>query len=394
MSIRGIAAAALSASVLCSVISVTAFARDAIPEEELPTYFDEGNHTLGIVGDFTKWGTEPDIVMTDPDGDGVYIGVVRDLTAGEYEFKVRSDSNWDDSWGEYIEEEDKTFNSLTNCSVTVDYKADVYITLDTNGDDCVVWPVSVYSTEGESPSKYGITGSMLTWGEGEPDSPMYEVIKGKYFGLLREVPVGTQEFRVRADSEWNESYGMYDPETDKTLNSQTNFVTEIPDSGYILVELDATGKDSGLWPVSFTAVNSSGNISDLQYTGKEIEDEPELSEEPSEESEDSQDSEKSEASPELSEESEEEIVIEISAEGVSETSESENSAAESSVPHSESSNIIVTGAASARNVTYAPVESPATGDSVVPVVLIIVSAAAACAAVMMYRNARNNDRAE
>ena len=389
MNIRKIAVTVISASMICSVISVTAIARDAIPDEELPTYFDEGNHTLGIVGDFTKWGSEPDIVMSDPDGDGIYVGVVRNLTAGEYEFKVRSDSNWDDSWGEYIEAEEKSFNSLTNCSVKVDEKADVFISLDTTGSDCLVWPVGVYSTEEKTPSQYGITGSMLSWGEGEHDTPMYELISGKYFGVLKEVPAGKQEFRIRADGEWNKSYGMYDPETDMTLNSQTNFSTEIPDSGYILVELDGTGKDPNLWPVSFTTVNGSGNISDQQYTGKELEEESEISEEPSENSEESEESDVSEVSDEPSESNEDEIVIQVSAESVAEPSESEpvsSNTTEYSAPTSVRSNTVVTRTPSTdTGVAYKPAESPATGDTTVPAVLIVISAAASGIAFVLFR---------
>ena len=165
---------------------------------------------------------------------------------------------------------------------------------------------------------------------------------------------------------------MYDPETDMTLNSQTNFSTEIPDSGYILVELDGTGKDPNLWPVSFTTVNGSGNISDQQYTGKELEEESEISEEPSENSEESEESDVSEVSDEPSESNEDEIVIQVSA--------------EYSAPTSVKSNTVVTRTPlTDTGVAYKPAESPATGDTTVPAVLIVISAAASGIAFVLFR---------
>ena len=223
-------AAACAAMLGAGVFSVAASARDMIPEDELSTYFDEGNHTIGIAGDFNEWGKTPDIIMTDADDP----------------------------------DKDITFNSQINCHFDVNVSADVFVTLDTRGSDSMVWPVNIYSTEEMEPSKYGITGNMLSWGKDEEDAPMYELSKGKYAGVLREVPAGEQEFKVRANSSWDESYGVYEPDYDRTNNSQTNCKTTIPDSGYIIVELDATGADRMLWPVSFAAIDSAGNISDIQ----------------------------------------------------------------------------------------------------------------------------------
>ena len=118
-------AAACAAMLGAGVFSVAASARDMIPEDELSTYFDEGNHTIGIAGDFNEWGKTPDIIMTDADGDGIFIGVVRSLKSGSYQFKVRADGNWDDSWSEYDPDKDITFNSQINCHFDVNVSADV-----------------------------------------------------------------------------------------------------------------------------------------------------------------------------------------------------------------------------------------------------------------------------
>ena len=65
---------------------------------------------LGVIGGFNDW--ESDIAeMTDDDGDGIYVGVIKDVPAGEYDFKVRADGAWDISWGVYEPDYDRTQNS-------------------------------------------------------------------------------------------------------------------------------------------------------------------------------------------------------------------------------------------------------------------------------------------
>jgi len=202
-----------------SAISVSA-GRDSFDgSDTIDNYFE--NHTIGIVGAMTEWGTNPDVPMTDPDGDGIYVGVYKDLEAGTHAFKVRADSDWNDSWGEYEEAYERTMNSQTDCSVTVEETTDLVVMLDTNGDDEMVWPVTYFTTEKAEESKYGICGSMTGWGE-TPDAPMYEYADGKYVGIIKDLAANTYAFKVRADSAWVESYGVYEEAYERTNNSQTD----------------------------------------------------------------------------------------------------------------------------------------------------------------------------
>ncbi len=108
------------------------------PVEE-PEYLK--GHTVGITGSFNNWGTngEPDVPMTDEDGDGIYKGkieiaeVTDDMIleattdAGPagvvsrgfsgVQFKIRLDGEWADSWGEFEEAYCRTWNSQTNFCV-------------------------------------------------------------------------------------------------------------------------------------------------------------------------------------------------------------------------------------------------------------------------------------
>ena len=93
---------------------------------------DITNHSVGVTGSFNSWNS--DISLTDSDGDGIYEGIVEiekvtddmitnwyidDKTTGEsyLQFKVRLDSDWEDTWGYYEPLNDCTYNSHSNVPV-------------------------------------------------------------------------------------------------------------------------------------------------------------------------------------------------------------------------------------------------------------------------------------
>ena len=90
------------------------------------TFVPQTEYTFGVVGDFNNWSN--DIELKDVYGMGFYFGTVENLTPGQtYEYKVRANGTWEYSWGRYEFDADKaidrTQNSQTNCSVTVDENA-------------------------------------------------------------------------------------------------------------------------------------------------------------------------------------------------------------------------------------------------------------------------------
>ena len=247
MQTKKILGIALAAALVSSMAVVSVSARDAMEDGEGATYFD--NHTIGIVGGMTGWGNDSaDIPMTDEDGDGIYVGTV-ELNAGEYEFKVRADSSWDDSWGEYEEKYDRTFNSQTNCKVNVEEDGTkLTVKLDATGEDGNVWPVTYFlgeeATEPEA-SAYSIIGANGDWAT---DIAMYEVEENVYEGTFNLSGEET-EFKVRKDAGWDLSWGVYEPDYDRTQNSQTNCYVKAEDGAKVTVRLDATGDDLEVWPV-------------------------------------------------------------------------------------------------------------------------------------------------
>ena len=141
---------ALAAAMITSAASMTAFAKMAESA-------DIKSCTVGITGSFCGWGGngEADTPMTDDDGDGVYEGtIVIDSVAENMiseamtdngsesvsrgfsgiQFKIRTNGNWDDSWGDFEEAYNRTYNSQTNCCVeaTAGSPLTIKVKLDTN----------------------------------------------------------------------------------------------------------------------------------------------------------------------------------------------------------------------------------------------------------------------
>ena len=181
---------ALAAAMITSAASMTAFAKMAESA-------DIASCTVGISGSFCGWGQkgEADTPMTDEDGDGVYEGtiVIDSVTAdmiteamtddgtstavsrgfSGVQFKVRTNGNWDDSWGEFEAAYNRTYNSQTNCCVqaTEGQPLTIKVTLDTTkiadqsaieeddryeagADDAFnVWVVSYETVEAAAPAE-------------------------------------------------------------------------------------------------------------------------------------------------------------------------------------------------------------------------------------------------
>ena len=100
--------------------------------------------SYGITGTFPQckeWTT--DIPLTDEDGDGIFTVVISGLPAMSYQFKVRVNGEWTDSWGEL--DDGVTYNSQNNCNVEVKENETLFVYFDTTVGDRNLWPVKYES---------------------------------------------------------------------------------------------------------------------------------------------------------------------------------------------------------------------------------------------------------
>lgn len=260
MQTKKILSIALVAALVSSVAAVSVSARETIPEDET---YNPADHSLGVIGAFNGW-SEDIAKLSDADGDGIYTAVIEGVEAGSYEFKVRADDAWEDSWGTYEPDNIRTFNSQTNCSIAIANKSTVYVSLDTTGADPNVWGVTYYAIEegtGDSnfdisEKTFGVVGSFTNWG-GDADVAMTdEDGDGVYTAKIDSFAAGT-EFKVRADSAWTDSWGVYEEDNVRTYNSQTN-VKVAADVKDVTVYFSTNGADYTVWPVSYSYYDADG----------------------------------------------------------------------------------------------------------------------------------------
>ena len=118
---------------MSSALVVSVAAASSMSASAISNLSQIKDHFVGVTGTFNNW--EPtDVELTDADGDGIYEGIVSvdEVTEnmfvdwsvddvvqdGKYfQFKVRLDKSWDDSWGAYEPENNRTYNSQSNVRV-------------------------------------------------------------------------------------------------------------------------------------------------------------------------------------------------------------------------------------------------------------------------------------
>ena len=186
---------ALAAAMVSSIAATAAFSANAAATVSGTTGIKGG--TVGITGSFCNWGEggEKDVPMTDDDNDGIWEGTIvidsvtqemlspamtdpgdehpvprTDISGPAVQFKVRTDNDWTNSWGDYEIGYNRTWNSQTNCAVvgevgkplTIKVKLDTTTFVDQSqfeeedqwkgAEVYNVWPVSYEVVAAEEPS--------------------------------------------------------------------------------------------------------------------------------------------------------------------------------------------------------------------------------------------------
>ena len=108
--------------------------------------------TLTSVGDYAFAGCSSLETAIFPDGvnksevpqnAGIFTVVISGLPAMSYQFKVRVNGEWTDSWGEL--DDGVTYNSQNNCNVEVKENETLFVYFDTTVGDRNLWPVKYES---------------------------------------------------------------------------------------------------------------------------------------------------------------------------------------------------------------------------------------------------------
>ena len=165
---------------------------------------------LGCPGDW-----QPECVatlLTDPNGDGIYTFISRDIPAGSYDFKVALDENWTTSY------------PAGNVSFSVNSIGEqVTIIYDTSNNDVTVnvsGPISI-TLVGSLQSELGCTdmgaGAGGDWEPACSQTHLSEIGNGVWRGIF-DLPTGNYDYKMALDDSWTVSY----PGDNKTLTVTTS----------------------------------------------------------------------------------------------------------------------------------------------------------------------------
>ncbi len=178
---------AIAAAMVTSIAATAALSASATVSKD-----GIDGETVGITGSFCNWGNDgdADVPMTNNGGvwegtividsvtegmlgdamtdDGTGAKVPRDDISGKaITFKVRTNGDWTNSWGDYESAYDRTWNSQTDCAVEANVGDSLTITvkLDTttvvsgteipagDADSWQVWPVTYEVQKTEAPAE-------------------------------------------------------------------------------------------------------------------------------------------------------------------------------------------------------------------------------------------------
>ena len=204
---------------------------------------EESAANYGVIGSFNGW-SEDIAKMSDNDGDGIWEAVIEidevtsDMIAELYSdnvatgkmginFKVRKDDDWAESWGDYEEDYDRTFNSQTNmlipeADVTVGQPLKVKVTLDTTGADFHLWPVTytIVKDEESKPEESKPEESKPEESKTEESKPEEsKPEEPKYY----ETKVEDYIFYDNTYTKWDKVYAYWYGTTEGTIGYNDNF---------------------------------------------------------------------------------------------------------------------------------------------------------------------------
>ena len=182
--------------------------------------------TWSVIGLNDDWNTDYD--MTD-NGNGTYTREIAEVTPGDYQFKVRKDHEWNESYGKNGSNYDFTVEGVDSTTVTITFDSDTHeITVSGEGVEKFELNIEKIVAVGNgSQSSSFLNGE--SWKTDADVNKMTETESNVYQIKYRDVAAGPYEFKFAANGSWNVNWGSA-VDSEVTINEWNNAVWNSSDN--------------------------------------------------------------------------------------------------------------------------------------------------------------------
>lgn len=160
--------------------------------------------TWSVMGSFNEWTSDYD--MTD-NGNGTYTVAIENVAKGEYQFKVRKDHNWAESYGKNGSNYDFTVEGVDSTTVTITFDSDTNeITVSGEGVEKFELNIEKIVVVGDGSQ----SSSFLNGESWKPDADvnkMTEIESNVYQITYNDVAAGNYQFKFAANGSWDVNWG-------------------------------------------------------------------------------------------------------------------------------------------------------------------------------------------
>lgn len=181
---------------VCMVVSMFALAAVTV------SVGAAAGETWSVMGSFNEW--KSDYNMTD-NSDGTYTVAIENVASGDYQFKVRRDHAWEESYGKNGSNYDFTVEGVDSTTVTITFNSDTHeITVTGEGVKKSELNIEKLVVAGKGSDSF-LNGE--SWKPDADVNKMTETESNVYQITYRDVAAGNYEFKFAANGSWDVSWG-------------------------------------------------------------------------------------------------------------------------------------------------------------------------------------------
>ncbi|MDO4893327.1 MAG: hypothetical protein Q3989_08495, partial [Eubacteriales bacterium] len=183
---------------VCMVVSMFALAAVTV------SVGAAAGETWSVIGLKEDWNKDYD--MTD-NGDGTYTVAIENVASDDYEFKVRKNHNWAESYGKNGSNYEFTVAGVESTTVTITFDSDTHeITVSGEGVKKSEHNIKKIVAAGNGSQNSSFLNGE-SWNTDADVNKMTEIESNVYQITYRDVAAGNYQFKFAANGSWDDNWG-------------------------------------------------------------------------------------------------------------------------------------------------------------------------------------------